>query len=138
MSTVPEVLAAREEGLDVVVLSLVTNMVVVGAKEDAWVGAEVVNEVRDVVLEVWRCTSYVRTSDSGETCPGKGPGDGLARGGPSGGEGKGRSHAATRRACRHEARDVCVGRTTIQGFGLWIYVRYVREIIGSRHILTFL
>ena len=45
MSTVPEVLAAREEGVDVVVLSLVTNMVVVGEKQDGWVGDEVVNEV---------------------------------------------------------------------------------------------
>lgn len=45
MSTVPEVLAAREEGLDVVVLSLVTNKVVVGAREDAWVGNEVLDEV---------------------------------------------------------------------------------------------
>jgi purine nucleoside phosphorylase len=46
MSTVPEVLAARQEGVDVVVLSLVTNRVVVGAKEDAWVGREVLDAVR--------------------------------------------------------------------------------------------
>jgi len=32
MSTVPEVLAAREEGMDVMVLSLVTNMVVIPEK----------------------------------------------------------------------------------------------------------
>lgn len=48
MSTVPEVLAAREEGVEVVVLSLVTNKVVVGAKEDGWVRGEVVDEVRFV------------------------------------------------------------------------------------------
>ena len=51
MSTVPEVLAAREEGLNVAVLSLVTNKVVI--PEYASVREEVEAEVRaasDVVL----------------------------------------------------------------------------------------
>lgn len=46
MSTVPEVLAAREAGVEVVVLSLVTNKVVVGSKEGGWVAGEVADEVR--------------------------------------------------------------------------------------------
>ncbi|EKM57000.1 uncharacterized protein PHACADRAFT_119147 [Phanerochaete carnosa HHB-10118-sp] len=45
MSTVPEILAAREEGIEVVVLSLVTNKAVVGEKEDGWVGEEILDEI---------------------------------------------------------------------------------------------
>ena len=45
MSTVPEVLAAREAGVPLAVLSLVTNKVVVGEKEAGWVAREVVDEV---------------------------------------------------------------------------------------------
>ncbi|GJE96672.1 purine-nucleoside phosphorylase [Phanerochaete sordida] len=45
MSTVPEVLAAREAGVALAVLSLVTNKVVVGEKEEGWVAGEVVDEI---------------------------------------------------------------------------------------------
>ena len=45
MSTVPEVLAAREAGVAVAVLSLVTNAVVIGAPSDACVREEVTDEI---------------------------------------------------------------------------------------------
>ena len=45
MSTVPEVLAAREAGVALAVLSLVTNRVVVGGKEEGWVVVEVLDEI---------------------------------------------------------------------------------------------
>ena len=45
MSTVPEVLAAREEGVEVAVLSLVTNSVIRKTAQEMWVREEVVDEV---------------------------------------------------------------------------------------------
>ena len=51
MSTVPEVLAAREEGLNVMVMSLVTNFVSIPAK-DRSIKEEVAAEVSDVALRM--------------------------------------------------------------------------------------
>jgi purine-nucleoside phosphorylase len=51
MSTVPEVVAAREEGMGVVVLSLVTNAVVIPAK-DRSIKDEVEAELRGASLEL--------------------------------------------------------------------------------------
>ena len=46
MSTIPEVIAAREEGLEIMVLSLVTNMVVIPEKYRS-IRDEVEAEVRE-------------------------------------------------------------------------------------------
>ncbi|KIP07788.1 hypothetical protein PHLGIDRAFT_29880 [Phlebiopsis gigantea 11061_1 CR5-6] len=51
MSTVPEVLAAREAGVSVAVLSLVTNAVVAGSKADTFVCREVEDEILGRVQE---------------------------------------------------------------------------------------
>ena len=74
MSTVPEVLAAREEGLNVAVISLVTNKVVI--PEYASVREEVEAEVRAAWGVVVRCGCQVNGSvargQAHQTCEGGG------------------------------------------------------------------
>jgi purine nucleoside phosphorylase len=91
MSTIPEVIVAREEGLEVIVLSLVTNFVVI---PDGYrsVREEVEAEVRFLDhLE----RGLIHLISCGQTSPCSCAGSGDPRRGASSWHSKGRSHAPT-------------------------------------------
>jgi purine nucleoside phosphorylase len=101
MSTVPEVLAAREEGMDVCVLSLVTNAVVI--PETYWsIRDEVEAEVRQLYQRTYQNTHHILTA-RGQADQSSSRGGRFSRGGVGGWPSQGGSHAPARRGGGHDA-----------------------------------
>lgn len=134
MSTVPEVLVGKEEGLEVMVLSLVTNMVVIpqkyrSIKEE--VEAEVSPCARLLAAQRWHITSRssLGALARGEArCTAEG-GDGVARGGAANWQAEGGGDEESgREDCRADRERERL--TGMRGFAVLVY--YVSRYIAHR------